>query len=79
MGDSRQDVAFEIGDDVGEIFAPFRTGVREASGNFTRLDLRLHRVAFAVVQILGDPIDQGIAMLAKIIRVHMELWFGRRW
>lgn len=71
MRQRRQDQSIDIGDDVGHRFAVFRRSERQLGFQIARLNLRKHRQLFNAFEVIGDPIDQFMAMTAELFAGHV--------
>jgi hypothetical protein len=45
---------------------------RQRRGDLARLDAGEHRIPFRMLEVLGDPVDQFVAVPAKCRRVHRQ-------
>src|SRR5690606_11951383 len=70
VGDARNDDALEVGEDALERLAGhgLRRGqlCRDLAGPY----LRPHRIPLDIGQIVRHPVDEGMAVAAKLVQVH---------
>jgi hypothetical protein len=62
--------ALEVGHDRVEGFRVFRRARRERGGDVSRRGSRQDRVAFNVIEVVGNPLDQLVAVPPELRRVH---------
>ena len=71
MRDGRQDQFIDIGEDRAKIFASLRCRLGQVLRQPARLDLREHGKLFNMLKVIGDPVDQFVAVFAELLRGHI--------
>ncbi len=71
--DSGQNDTVNIGEDLRERFALLRRVRRQLSADFSRLHARQHRKAFHAGVVIGNPIDDGMAVAAEFFGRHVGI------
>ena len=70
--DPRQNKLVHVGKDRLESLASCRSRVRQGTPNLSRLRLRQNRKRFDLAVVVGNPVDHGVAMSAKLVRRHVK-------
>jgi hypothetical protein len=74
--DGGQDRRLEVGEQPRVRLAPLRGLRRQRLDEIPGLDLREHGVALAVLEVVGDPVDQVMAGPAEFVLRHYFLWLA---
>ena len=59
-----------------EVFTLFRRGRRKAFENRSRLGIRIDAARFHTAQIIDDPVDRLVGILADRFRIPVQLFGG---
>ena len=70
MGDAGQHDALEVREDALERLARCRGRCGQLFGDRARPHLRPHRTTLDVLEILRHPVDERVAVTAKLVQVH---------
>ena len=62
--------ALEVGHDGVERFAVFRRAGGQRRGDVAGLDAGEDRISLDVFEVVGDPVDELVAVAPEIRRVH---------
>ena len=72
VGETRDDHAFEVRHDAVERLRIVGRGRRQRGGHIAGRDLRQDRIFFRVLEVLGNPVDELVAVLPERGRVHVQ-------
>ena len=70
MGHAGQHDALEVREDALERLARCRRRCRQLFGDRARPHLRPHRTMLDVLEIIRHPVDERVAVAAKLVQVH---------
>src|SRR5690606_40772234 len=69
-GDARHDDALEVGEDALERLAGHGRRRGQLCRDLPGPHLRPHRIPLDIGQIVRHPVDEGVAVAAKLVQVH---------
>ncbi len=71
MGDARQDLPLDVGEDLGERLGLLRWGGGQGRAQLPRPEAGQDRELLPLGQIPGDPVDETVAFLAKDLEIDV--------
>ena len=76
MGEARNDHGVQIGDDVGERLGSFRRMFWERCSDVSRLHIRKDTPVADTFDVVDDPVDHLVAVLAELVWRHGRIVGG---
>ena len=76
--DAGQHDPVEVGEDGGERLALLGRGAGQGRADLAGGDLRAHRQRVDPGPVVGDPVDDLVAVLAELLGSHVRNWLGHR-
>ena len=70
VSEARDEHALEVRHDRLERLAVFGGGRGKRRGDLARLDAREHRIPLSVLEVVGDPVDERVAVTSEVRRLH---------
>jgi hypothetical protein len=71
VGDAGDDLALDVGQDLGEGLAPLRRGRGEGGPQLPRAEARQYGKLLPLGQVAGDPVDETAAFVPKDLEIDV--------